>query len=529
MTSSIVYNLLPGQYQLENVVFGNGTTVPVTHFDPKAYDVNGQDFQTTWADEVRFGRDTLKPNLVELSFIVLNNEMLPGHESEMPNFWKDMPKVDDFRRIWRFDQGRKVSGSMMPFYYGSKDKDQNGNHITKVFFGRPGQITIEKDDQPAGGTQCLAQFRLTDTLSYRNVEYFQQIDQQEDPVFIYRDPEWDGQADSALRIVATGPLTNPKFTVGDKTIQIQTSLEEGEVMEISSYPWLRRVVNNNRENLSADIVGASQYLDQLRIPAGVPVPVRWTSDEVNTFIPFLGNAQWQEDIEGMTTGLFHDLPLPQFNTIEGKVIVQGVINFLTNDWYRKVLTASFGTGRAACIYTDQKFGSDFQRIRFQVAAEFWGQSCVVIKSNSSMDNFLAIEVQSHVGRVNSTTWDTTTGNFIRIRAGHSPDVTTVKAEWENTSLLGWTNEDYIEFEFNPSNNKATAFYNGHEVASWIDASNEIHTGVNNRYTGFIFNLFESPLDVGTGIRNILAYDRATVPTPMGSVYLLWRDAWMGIQ
>ena len=528
MSESISYNLTPGQYQVENIVFGKNTTVPVTTFDPKSYDVNAQDFQTAWADEIRFGRDQFKPSVIELAFMVLNNHMLPGYESRKPNFWKGCPTTDDFRRIWRFDQGRKVSGAMMPFYFGSKNRRRPnedgtpGDYITKVFFGRPGQITIEKDDRPAGGTQCMAQFRLVDTLSYRNSESFEQILQQDDPTFIYRDPEWDGQADSWIRIIAAGPMTNPRFTIGDQTIQIQTNLLAGEVMEISSYPWQRRIVNSNRENLTADIIGKSQYLDKLRVPSGVPVAVRWTSDQFNTFVPALGNQQWQEDINSLDDGWFHNLPLAGFSTISGKVIVQSYLNIFSNDWFQKVLVAGTFAGVSSYIYTDQKFSTDNQKVQFRVAPSFMGQSAVVFKSNVTMTNFAAIEVQNGYGA------GMPNGNWLRLRTGTSPTNTTVRAQWQNPALF-WSDKDDISVKYESSTKKYSIYFNNTEVASWVDSGNIVSSGTDNRYQGGIFNLGNNPLSVGVGIKNILCYDTSTVPAQQGSVYLLWRDAWMGIE
>lgn len=532
MTSpDMVYNLQPGQYQVGDIIFGKNTTVPVTTFDPKAYDVNTQDFQTSWADEVRFGRDQFKPATVEVSFMVLNNYMLPGHESEKPNFWQGMPKVDDFRRLWRFDQGRRVSGAMMPFYFGSKDRDRSlangkpGNYITKVFFGRPGQITIEKDDRLAGGTQCMAQFRLADTLTYRWSETALPVTQQADPQFIYRDPQWDGQADSWLRIIAAGPMTNPKFTIGDQTIQIQTTLAAGDVMELSSYPWLRRIVNSNRENLTANIVGQSQYLDQLKIPAGVPVPVRWTSDEVNTFVPALGNQQWQEDINTMDDGWFHSLPIQGFSTIKGKVVVRPYMNIFSNKWFQKTLTAGAFAGTSACIHTAQQFSTDSQKVQANIAPPFLGRSAMVFKSDVGMTNFAALEVQA--GGLIGDVWHA--GNYIRLHYGTSPTQLTNVFQWKNPSLFGWSDTDRIAAKYDPATKTYTIYFNDTVIGTWVDSTQKVTGGPTKRYQGFIFNLSNDLLDVGVGWRNILAYDTATVPAPLGSVYLMWRDAWMGIQ
>src|SRR6185295_12738104 len=99
-------NLVAGQYQLGDLIFGRGTTVRVETFDIKPYDVNAQDFQLARADEISFGWDQLKPTTIEITLHILNNRLLPEFEGTIPNFWEEMPTVLDFQLEWRSDDTR---------------------------------------------------------------------------------------------------------------------------------------------------------------------------------------------------------------------------------------------------------------------------------------------------------------------------------------------------------------------------------------------------------------------------------------
>lgn len=256
----IIRNLLPGQYQIDNLVFGKHTTVRVETFDIKPYDINAQDFQTSRADEMRFGWDQLKPTTIDITFHVLNNKMRPGYENLIPNFWAEMPTVAQFQEAWRADDVRYNWGQMKALYVCGKDG------ITRTVYGRPGHFTYAKDSEYTEDVQCLGEFRRADTSSYsvneRGVILTNQVRNGTAPLSTGDAPSW-------FRILFNGPAVKPKFEVtgtmfGDINFGLDYDVADNEVIEFNSYPWSRRVVSSNGQNLSGSLNGDTPYMDRLR-------------------------------------------------------------------------------------------------------------------------------------------------------------------------------------------------------------------------------------------------------------------------
>ena len=86
-------NLIPGQYQIGNLIFGAGTTIRCEQFDPKPYDVAGQDYQISRTDEKHFGLDNISPTTIDIKLSVLNNRILdnfnPPAGMTRESFWRD--------------------------------------------------------------------------------------------------------------------------------------------------------------------------------------------------------------------------------------------------------------------------------------------------------------------------------------------------------------------------------------------------------------------------------------------------------
>lgn len=260
-------NLVPGQYQIGNLIFGRGTNISVDSFDIKPYDINQQDHQISRNDEMRFGIDQLKPTTIEITMHVLNNKLIHPYESLIPNFWANMPKVSDVHEEWRADNVRQIWGEMKPLYFCGKDG------ITRVIYGRPGQFTYAKDSERTEAVQILAQFRCGDTLAYTS---------QEGAVLVYGGTSYltrlTGNCDSWLRIIIAGPTSNPVVNIGNQQISLGgVTVASNATLEISSYPWQRRVVGSNGVNYAANLNGTTKYLDKLKIPVGVSTAVNWSA------------------------------------------------------------------------------------------------------------------------------------------------------------------------------------------------------------------------------------------------------------
>lgn len=256
----VVRNLLPGQYQIDNLVFGKHTTVRVDNFDIKPYDLNAMDYQTTRSDEIHFGWDQIKPTTIEISLCILYSKLLPDFVSLIPNFWAEMPTVDDFINAWRADEIRYAWGEMKPLYACGKDG------ITRTIFGRPGAFTYPKDSEYTEVLECIGEFRRADAFCYSVDEIAVLMNSSQPNALV---PGTDGDAPSWFRIEMQGPAINPSFaftgtSLGDVTFQLDYTIASGETVEINGYPWSRRAVSSNGLNLSAKLIGDTPYLDRMR-------------------------------------------------------------------------------------------------------------------------------------------------------------------------------------------------------------------------------------------------------------------------
>jgi hypothetical protein len=83
-------------------------------------------------------------------------------------------------------------------------------------------------------------------------------------------------------------LAHPIINFGDRQIELDTThpdlatvypsgiIPAGVGVEISSYPWERRVVDSNGISLASYIVTDRPYLDTIRFPYNSPTVISWT-------------------------------------------------------------------------------------------------------------------------------------------------------------------------------------------------------------------------------------------------------------
>lgn len=273
-------NLVPGQWQIGDIVMGYGTNIIVESIENNPYDVNAQDYQVSRADETRFGADTFKPTSMSLTMDVLHNRLLPGFEGSIPNFWHSNPTIHDLQREWRFDEGRSIWNQMKPLYHCSKL-----DLIPKIIYGRPGQFKYKLDDEFNQGEvmNVLAEFRFGDTYSYSVDESGVLLTQAAPEISIIGT---QGNAPSWMRILIAGPVVHPVITLTNLyqqsepvVIDFDYTLGADDIVEISGYPWSRRVVNNANPPLSlpASLIGDTPYLDRLRFDFNSAVDIHLTA------------------------------------------------------------------------------------------------------------------------------------------------------------------------------------------------------------------------------------------------------------
>lgn len=506
-------NLVPGQYQIGSAIIGHGTNVKVETFDPDAYEVVNQDSQASRTDEKNFGSDTLAAGDISITMSVMKNYILPnamnipaGVTNESLN--AGWVSVGDLAREWRADEVRKSPGEIKPIYICGDDG------VTRMVYGRPDKFKQE----PVGAlnrvlTQIICSFRRSDTVCYREKETAVELQIGDDPGYLTR---LDGDANAWFRVLIYGPATHPKITIGTQTIDLDFELDDGDVVEISSYPWQRRAISSNREDLSPYLIGDTQYLDRMVIPSNTRIPVRWTSDEYNTWTPDLGNKDWNVDIDAVKW-----FTLPSFfHVLKGKVVARLDI-FNPKPFSRFIGSPIFGHGSNIVIDTAHTFNGRDQFSSARIIEPIPGSSCIVIMSNTDMTNAIALEVVVGVLGV---------GNKLRIRNITALNTySTIRAEWVNPAGLGWDEWDVVgigsDYDATSGDTTYTAYFNGVAKATWVDTGNLVSTEATNRSQGYIFDMNGTDLTVGTGFHDMVSYDKAVVPTPTGRVLLLWRDAW----
>lgn len=282
MTSSI---LRPKQYQIGDFVFGDGTLFNVEQFDVAGYEVNVQDFQASSSDEIRFGSDSLKPMPIQLTINAFQNRALENivaltkYTGELD--FSDDPTVGEFVREWRDDSTRKNWGELKPLIVCRED----GTPVR--VYGRPGKLAVSKPDPNAAYRKLIAEFRRSDTLAYSNYEWLMNLQQTEVATAVRASQFGMGNAPSWLRLLFVGPMTNPIAQIGSLTVELATDIENGDMVEVSAYPWARRVVRaSDGASLASSLV--SPYLDKLQFPANSPIEVSWNATNVNTVLGSVG-------------------------------------------------------------------------------------------------------------------------------------------------------------------------------------------------------------------------------------------------
>lgn len=505
------------RYNLNGIDFGANTNIPVSKAEIQPWNVNNQDFQLIRSDEIRFGIDNLVPAPIVFTMAVLNNwvlENIPGDNQPVPDSFLVQARslLGQLAQAWKATTTRQTWGAMIKLLF----IDPDG--VTRRVYGRPGKFQhgiVEMNDW----VDVQAEFRRADTNAYDDNETVVEIGFNNDPVYIFRDR---GDAPAWFRLVMYGPLTHPTVSVGNVQIELGIDIPADTVLEVSSYPWMRRIVDSNNINWRAALIGTTQFLDQCQIPAGVEVACRWTDESLYTWTAIPGTEVVQDpdflDMFAATS---------QWHSLTG-IPVYGFS--LQNGGY---LFAPFGI--TAVLDLDHSFTTPSQFCEAMIADIWRGTTCVVIMSDDTMQNFAAAQIVKTVG-IGNIVGEPTANDKLRIVTGNywTPQNCTTQFEWDVPSP-GLHSSDTVAIVSNGTSTTETVFqlfYNGNQVGSWIDTGLIVNQA--NRRQGFIMNQDDAldNIGLGVGVNNITAYDASfnTSGPPSGTqlvsrVFLYWRDAW----
>lgn len=271
------------QYQLGGINFGRNTNIPISKCEIQPYNVNNQDFQIPLTDENRFGIDTLVPAPLVFTMAVMENYILPQFANMLPHgfepddlFAMRGTVVGQLANVWKAKSTRLFWGATLPLLHKTFNDE-----IVRIY-GRPGKFQYApRYNDRTQWIDVQAEFRRVDTFAHSDTEYY--VGDEDNPELGMAPgaaavvaERGDGDADSWVRVLIQGPCEHPIINYGDNVIELNGTIAEGVVVEVSSYPWQRRVVDSNGINLRADVIGDTQYLEDIVFPVDTEMDVNWT-------------------------------------------------------------------------------------------------------------------------------------------------------------------------------------------------------------------------------------------------------------
>jgi hypothetical protein len=274
----------PFQYQIDDIVFGRNTNMPISKVEIQSYQVQNQDFQVEQTDETSFGVDTLVAAPIVFTMAMQENYILPQFEHLYPNglepddlFALRGTMLGKLAKSWKAKPVRMSWGTVMPLLCCTSDEE-----VLRIY-GRPGKFQYApRYNDRTQWIDIMGEFRRADTYAHSDIEYYVGDDDTSNgmaagaaPVLAERGL---GDGDAWLRVLIQGPATNPVITYGDHAIETNSVIPAGVLAEISSYPWQRRYIDSNNVNRRNEIIGETLYLDQIQFMEGETIPVSWVAD-----------------------------------------------------------------------------------------------------------------------------------------------------------------------------------------------------------------------------------------------------------
>jgi len=269
------HTLRPYQWQIGDLIFGEHTKYPVLGTQIATYNVNVQDFQLPQSSTITMGKDTHTAGPITFTMGVFDNAPVGHGYNSLPDdlILKSSKLLTALQKEWKADEIRQRWNWLKPIVY------CDGYGVTKRVYGRPRKFTYTRKRPGSHFHRVTAEYARIDTLSYSDIEYRVGLANGAAPVGYTRD---GGDSPSWYRVLFQGPQNNPIAVIGGDQIQLQLDIPAGVTVEVSSYPWSRRIVDSQGFNRRRALIGNSKYLDRLMIPDGVSVPMSWAATGTNS-------------------------------------------------------------------------------------------------------------------------------------------------------------------------------------------------------------------------------------------------------
>jgi hypothetical protein len=265
--------LQPFQFQLGTTVFGQNTLYPVSKVDVQTYNIQAQDFQVSRSDEIRMGVDTFAAGPIMFEIGVIDNaplNNLPGGPDKLLPLdlsGRGSAALTKIQKEWKAEEVKGLWGELKPLLVCGADGE------TRRIYGRPRKFTYSRKSPKSQFFKIIAEYARIDTKSYDNVETMLTVGPKESTF-----NRVAGDADSWFRALFYGPMSQPKLWInGRDSIMLDMDIPANGIVEVSSYPWARRIVDDKGLNWRTKLIGNTKYLDQLFLEPTKQYTVRYES------------------------------------------------------------------------------------------------------------------------------------------------------------------------------------------------------------------------------------------------------------
>lgn len=262
-------NLTKFQWQIGDLVMGPGTQYTVMPPKIGSYNVQNQDSQIPLSDTALFGQDTFQGGTLTFTIGVKDNAPMRYIPNSLPAdlVTKASKLLGVLQAEWKADDIKQQFGAAKALIH------CDGYGVVKQIWGRPRKFEYTPKTQNSQWRSVNAEFQRLDTLCHADVETLASLTVDADPAFY----STGGDAPAWFRVLLIGPQTHPIVNIGNNEIEVGLDILAGVTVEVSSYPWSRRVIDSAGVNWRNKLIGATKYLDQLRLPAASPLAMTWTA------------------------------------------------------------------------------------------------------------------------------------------------------------------------------------------------------------------------------------------------------------
>lgn len=249
-------------YQIGDLVFGGSTMYQIQSIEVTGYTTNVGDLPLPRSDELRFRKDYIQPGTILFTLGIVDNYNLDGTEgAHVPG---DV-LLENLMKEWRADDVRKIWGYTKPLTYRRVGTNRR-------VYGRPRDIAATPRRMRPGWYDVTLSYQRADSLVYDDAVSETEVVAPGGTAIIDRTGQGGG-APTWMTITVVGPINDPVITIGSQVISIDHNLAAGKVIQVNSFPWERRAIDSDGNNLSPKLIAASPYLDELILQPNADITV----------------------------------------------------------------------------------------------------------------------------------------------------------------------------------------------------------------------------------------------------------------